>query len=253
MAASLQLTALPRIPRINPGDDLLEITLDGLGRSDLALHRGDVLVYAQKIVSKAENRIVDLADITPGERARELAGKTGKDPGLVEVILSESTEVLRHRPGLIIVVHRLGFVVANAGVDSSNIEGGGDRVLLLPEDPDNSCALLHERLRLRSGTDVGVVINDSVGRAWRNGTVGIALGLCGLPAIYDLKGRPDMFGRPLETSEVALADELAAAASLVQGQAAEATPIVHVRGFPGEGAGMTAKALLRAKHLDLFR
>lgn len=253
MAASLQLTALPRIPRINPGDDLLEITLDGLGRADLALHRGDVLVYAQKIVSKAENRIVDLADITPGERARDLAGKTDKDPSLVEVILSESTEVLRHRPGLIIVVHRLGFVVANAGVDSSNIEGGGDRVLLLPEDPDNSCALLHERLRLRSGIDVGVVINDSVGRAWRNGTVGIALGLCGLPAIHDLKGRPDMFGRPLETSEVALADELAAAASLVQGQAAEATPIVHVRGFPGEGAGMTAKALLRAKHLDLFR
>lgn len=253
MAPSLQLTALPRIPRIKPGDDLLEITLDGLARADLALHRGDVLVYAQKIVSKAENRIVDLSDITPGERARELAGKTGKDPGLVEVILSESTEVLRHRPGLIIVVHRLGFVVANAGVDSSNIEGGGERVLLLPEDPDNSCALLHERLRLRSGTDVGVVINDSVGRAWRNGTVGVALGLCGLPAIHDLKGRPDMFGRPLETSEVALADELAAAASLVQGQAAEATPIVHVRGFPGEGAGMTAKALLRAKHLDLFR
>jgi len=253
VAASLQLTALPRIPRINPGDDLLDITLDAIARADLALHRGDVLVYAQKIVSKAENRIVDLADITPGKRALDLAGETGKDPSLVEVILSESTEVLRHRPGLIIVVHRLGFVVANAGVDRSNIEGGDDRVLLLPEDPDNSCALLHERLRLRAGTEVGVVINDSVGRAWRNGTVGIALGLCGLPAIHDLKGRPDMFGRPLETSEVALADELAAAASLVQGQAAEATPIVHVRGFPVEGAGMTAKALLRDKHLDLFR
>ncbi len=253
MAVSLQLTALPGIPRINPGDDLLDITLDALARTDLALHRGDALVYAQKVVSKAENRIVDLADITPSERARELAGETGKNPCLVEVILSESTEVLRYRPGLIIVVHRLGFVVANAGVDSSNIEGGGDKVLLLPEDPDNSCALLHERLRQRAGTEVGVVINDSVGRAWRNGTVGIALGLCGLPAIGDLKGRPDMFGRPLETSEVALADELAAAASLVQGQAAEATPIVHVRGFPGEGVGMTGKALLRAKHLDLFR
>ena len=253
MAASLQLTALPKIPRIAPGDDLLDITLDALALADIALHRGDVLVYAQKVISKAENRIVDLADIVPSKRARELAGETGKNPRLVEVILRESTEVLRYRPGLIIVVHRLGFVVANAGVDSSNIEGGGDRVLLLPEDPDNSCALLHERLRQRAGTDVGVVINDSVGRAWRNGTVGIALGLCGLPAIRDLKGRPDMFGRPLETSEVALADELAAAASLVQGQAAEATPIVHVRGFPSEGVGMTGRALLRAKHLDLFR
>ena len=253
MAATLQLTALPGIPRVGPGDDLLDLALDGLARANLALHLRDVLVYAQKIVSKSENRFVDLADVTPGPRARELAAETGKDPRLVEVILDESTEVLRHRPGLIVVVHRLGFVVANAGVDSSNVGGGGDRVLLLPKDPDNSCALLHERVRLRAGADVGVVINDSVGRAWRNGTVGIALGLCGVPAIHDLKGRPDMFGRPLETSEVAVADELAAAASLVQGQAAEATPIVHVRGFPGDGTGMTARALLRAVHQDLFR
>ena len=253
MAASLELTALPGVPKVSPGDDLIDITLDALDRAGLALHSGDVLVYAQKIVSKSENRLVELASVTPSQRAIDLAAETQKDARLIEVILGESSEVLRHRPGLIVVVHRLGFVVANAGVDSSNVDAQGDKVLLLPEDPDNSCAVLHERLRIRSGADVGVMINDSVGRAWRTGTVGIALGLCGVPAIRDLKGKPDLFGRALETTEVAVADELAAAASLLQGQAAEATPIVHVRGFPGAGTGMTARALLRPEHLDLFR
>ncbi len=253
MAASLELTALPGVPRILPGDDLVDITLDAVARADLELYAGDVLVYAQKIVSKAQDRFVDLAEVTPGQRAIDLAGETEKDARLVEVILSESSEVLRHRPGLIIVVHRLGFVVANAGVDSSNVDAEGEKVLLLPEDPDRSCALIHERLRVRTGREIGVVINDSVGRAWRNGTVGVALGLCGVPAIRDLKGTPDLFGRALETTEVAVADELAAAASLVQGQAAEATPIVHARGVPREGIGLTAKALLRPVHLDLFR
>ena len=253
MAASLELTALPGVPKVSPGDDLIDITLDALDRVGLALHSGDVLVYAQKIVSKSENRLVELAAVTPSQRAIDLATETQKDARLIEVILGESSEVLRHRPGLIVVVHRLGFVVANAGVDSSNVDAQGDKVLLLPEDPDNSCAVLHEQLRIRSGADVGVMINDSVGRAWRTGTVGIALGLCGVPAIRDLKGKPDLFGRPLETTEVAVADELAAAASLLQGQAAEATPIVHVRGFPGAGTGMTARALLRPEHLDLFR
>lgn len=253
MAASLHLTALPGIPPIAPGDDLAAITCAGLERAGLALERGDVLVYAQKIVSKGEDRFVDLAAVTPGPRAHALAAETGKDARLVEVILGESTEVLRHRPGLIVVVHRLGFVLANAGVDRSNIEGGGERVLLLPADPDASCARLRRDLRRRGGVDVGVLINDSVGRAWRKGTVGIALGLHGMAAIRDLKGRPDMFGRPLETSEVAVADELAAAASLVQGQADEATPIVHVRGFAGADGGTGALALLRAPDADLFR
>ena len=257
MAASLHLTALPGIPRIGPGDDLPAITGAGLARAGLALERGDVLVYAQKIVSKAEDRFVDLAAVAPGPHARSLAAETGKDARLVEVILGESTEVLRHRPGLIVVVHRLGFVLANAGVDRSNIEGGGERVLLLPADPDASCARLRDGLRERAGVDVGVMINDSVGRAWRKGIVGVALGLNGVAALRDLKGRPDMFGRPLETSEVAVADELAAAASLVQGQADEATPIVHVRGFagpgPGGGGGAGAQALLRAPGADLFR
>ena len=253
MAASLHLTALPGIPPIAPGDDLPAITCAGLERAGLVLERGDVLVYAQKIVSKAEDRFVDLAAVAPSPRARALAAETDKDPRLVEVILGESTEVLRHRPGLIVVVHRLGFVLANAGVDRSNIEGGGERVLLLPADPDASCARLCRDLRRRAGVDVGVMINDSVGRAWRTGTVGMALGLHGVAAIRDLKGRPDMFGRPLETSEVAVADELAAAASLVQGQADEATPIVHVRGLAGADAGTGAQALLRAPDADLFR
>ena len=253
MAASLHLTALPGIPPIAPGDDLPAITCAGLERAGLALERGDVLVYAQKIVSKAEDRFVDLAAVAPGPRARALAAETGKDARLVEVILGESTEVLRHRPGLIVVVHRLGFVLANAGVDRSNVEDGGERVLLLPADPDASCARLRDGLRRRAGVDVGVMINDSVGRAWRTGTVGMALGLHGVAAIRDLKGRPDMFGRPLETSEVAVADELAAAASLVQGQADEATPIVHVRGFAGTDGGTGAQALLRTPDADLFR
>ena len=253
MAASLHLTALPGIPRIGPGDDLPAITRAGLGRAGLDLERGDVLVYAQKIVSKAEDRFVDLAAVAPGPRARSLAAATGKDARLVEVILGESTAVLRHRPGLIVVVHRLGFVLANAGVDRSNVEEGGERVLLLPADPDASCARLRRGLRRGAGVDVGVVINDSVGRAWRKGTVGMALGLHGVAAIRDLKGHPDMFGRPLETSEVAVADELAAAASLVQGQADEATPIVHVRGFAGTRDGTGAQALLRAPDADLFR
>ena len=253
MAASLELTTLPGVPKIVSGDDLVDITLDAAKRAHIELHSGDVLVYAQKVVSKSENRFVTLAEVTPSQPAIDLAEETDKDPRLVEVLLGESTQVLRRRPGLIVVVHRLGFVVANAGIDNSNVDADGDKVLLLPEDPDNSCAVIHERLRVRTGAEVGVVINDSVGRAWRNGTVGIALGLCGVPAIRDLKGKPDMFGRALETTEVAVADELAAAASLLQGQAAEATPIVHVRGLPGEGIGKTARALLRPEHLDLFR
>ena len=252
--ARIELVALPGMPLVQPGDDLAGLILEGVERAGEALRAGDALVIAQKIISKAEDRFVDLRDVTPSARARDLATAAHKDARLVELILSESGEVLRHRPGVLIVVHRLGYVMANAGIDASNVEpaGEGERVLLLPVDPDATCASLRDALAVRTGMPVAVVINDSTGRAFRNGTMGMALGAAGLPALQDLRGRLDLFGRPLIATEVGLADELAAAASLVQGQADEGTPVVLVRGLAAE-AGTTAAALVRSAEEDLFR
>jgi coenzyme F420-0:L-glutamate ligase / coenzyme F420-1:gamma-L-glutamate ligase len=245
-------TALSGIPLIEPDDDLATIIADAVDAADIILQPGDTLVIAQKIISKAEGRYVDLADVTPTARAVELAAVTHKDPRLVEVILAESTEVLRQHKDILIVAHRLGFVMANAGVDQSNIEGS-DRVLLLPENPDASCIALKAAFDRTFGVDVAVVINDSFGRAWRNGVVGVALGAAGLPALHSLIGAPDLFGRPMRVTEVAIADELASAASLVMGQADEGTPVVHVRGLRWNAAPANAAALIRPKHMDLFR
>lgn len=255
--ARLQLVALPGIPLVKPDDDLVGFILDGVTAADESLRPGDVLVIAQKIVSKAEGRYVDLRRITPSARAQELAERCFKDPRMLELILSESTEVLRCRPGLVIVVHRLGVVLANAGIDASNVEPEGDaeRVLLLPRDPDGTCRRLRAELGRRTGADVAVIINDSIGRAWRNGTVGVALGASGLPALVDQRGSPDLFGRPLEVAQEGLGDELAAAASPLQGQAGEGTPVVLIRGFGLDGAdnGGGATALIRPREEDLFR
>jgi coenzyme F420-0:L-glutamate ligase/coenzyme F420-1:gamma-L-glutamate ligase len=251
--AALEIIALPGFPLVEPGDDLAALIADGVEASGRALADGDVVVIAQKIVSKAEGRHADLGEVTPSRRAHELAVQCDKDPRLVELILSESQEVLRWRPGVLIVVHRLGVVLANAGIDRSNVEGDAERVLLLPLDPDATSARLRQALRQRSGAEVAVIINDSIGRAWRGGTVGIALGVAGLPALDDQRQRPDLFGRPLEVSIEAVADELAAAASLVQGQADEGTPVVVVRGFALSGPCSPASALVRSKAEDLFR
>jgi coenzyme F420-0:L-glutamate ligase / coenzyme F420-1:gamma-L-glutamate ligase len=249
--ARLEAIALPGLPLVRPGDDLAALIREALARAGLTLEGGDVLVVAQKIVSKAEGRLVRLAGVAPSTAARRLALRTGKDPRLVEVVLRESREVLRVRDNLIITRHRLGLVMANAGVDRSNVEGEGEVVLLLPEDPDASCARLGAALA-REG-HVGVIINDSVGRAWRRGQIGTAIGCWGLAALQDLRGRPDLFGRKLEVSEAALADQLAGVAALLQGQADEGLPVVLVRGGFADPVGGSAADLIRPLEQDLFR
>jgi coenzyme F420-0:L-glutamate ligase/coenzyme F420-1:gamma-L-glutamate ligase len=250
---TITLTAVPGIPAVRPGDDLARILGDAL--EALKLRQGDVLVVTHKIVSKAEGRYVSLADVAPSARALELAAATGKDPALVEVILRESREVLRHRPGLIITEHRLGMVLANAGVDQSNVPHaqGEPQFLLLPEDPDASSAALRTALEARFGGTMAVVISDSVGRAWRHGVVGLALGVAGLPALLDLRGRRDLEGRELEVTQVGLADEIASAAELLMGEADEGRPAVLVRGLSWQAPPLPAAALVRPREADLFR
>lgn len=254
---TLTLTPLAGIPLIQTGDDLASLILAALARSGLSLLEGDLLVLAQKIVSKAEGRWVNLENVQPSPGALDLAAKTEKDTRLVELILQESREVLRTRAGTIVVEHRLGFVCANAGIDHSNVAGdhdeSGEWVLLLPEDPDRSARALRHIIEDQSGVRVGVLIIDSHGRAWRNGTVGVTIGLSGLPGLVDLRGKPDLFGFNLRITQVGAADELAAAASLVMGQAAEGTPVVHVRGFPYPLREASLPELLRPRELDLFR
>jgi coenzyme F420-0:L-glutamate ligase / coenzyme F420-1:gamma-L-glutamate ligase len=251
----LEAIALPGIPLVQPGNDLARLIQAALIRAGLALVEGDVLVVAQKIVSKAEGRLARLDTVQPSDEARRLAERAGKDPRLVEVVLSESSEVLRVRDNLIITRHRLGLVMANAGVDRSNVAGEtGEVVLMLPKDPDASCARLGKALARACGCHVGVVISDSVGRAWRRGQVGTAIGSWGLDALQDLRGRPDLFGRALQVSEAAVADQLASLAALLQGQADEGQPVVLVRGgFADPAASGTAADLIRPPEQDLFR
>jgi len=251
---AITLTAVPGIPAIRAGDDLASILGDALHAAALRPQRGDVLVVTHKIVSKAEGRTVALADVTPTSRARELAAAIGKDPALVEVILSESHAVLRFRPGLIITEHRLGIVLANGGVDQSNVpQDEGPRVLLLPEHPDASAAALRAALEKRFSAALAVIISDSAGRAFRNGVVGLALGAAGLPALLDVRGRLDLEGRPLQVTQVGLADEIASAAELLMGEAEEGRPAVLLRGFSAPGPALPAAALIRERQADLFR
>jgi coenzyme F420-0:L-glutamate ligase / coenzyme F420-1:gamma-L-glutamate ligase len=251
----LRLIALGGVPLVRAGDDLCQTISSALAHSGEALQTGDVLVLAQKIVSKARGRHVDLSQVTASARALELAKVVDKDPRLIELILAESAEILRVRRDVIIVVHRLGFVMANAGIDLSNVDGnaGDTRALLLPSDPDGECEQLRRALLERTGAGVAVVINDSHGRAWRNGTVGVAIGASGIPALLDLRGKPDLFGRALRITQIGLADELAAAASLLMGQADEGTPVVLIRGLQYEGRAGRAGDLIRPEASDLFR
>lgn len=255
MSQALSLIPLQPFPLVEPGDDVAALIAAALRANDLTLCDGDVLVVAQKIISKAENRYVFLDEVVPGQRAMELAAETDKDPRQVELVLRESKEVLRSRPGVIIVEHRNGYVHANAGIDKSNISVDSDRprVLLLPEDADRSAKRLRHALAQSLGLAPQVIINDSFGRAWRNGTVGIAIGCAGLAPLYNQIGEQDLFGNELEVTEAAVADELAAAASLVMGQAAEACPVVLARGAQLAGSDQDSRPLLRDKSLDMFR
>jgi coenzyme F420-0:L-glutamate ligase / coenzyme F420-1:gamma-L-glutamate ligase len=252
---SLEVIALQGLPLIRAGDDLVELVASALRLNSVTPRAGDVLVVAQKIVSKAEGRIIDLATVEPSAKSRALAAEVDKDPRLVDVILSESVRVVRAGRGVLIVEHRLGFIMANAGVDQSNVgpADGSTRVLPLPENPDRSAEALRRGLNAASGVDVAVVINDSFGRPWRQGTAGVAIGVAGLPALIDLRGRSDLFGRKLEVSVIGFADEVAAAASLVMGQADEAAPVVLVRGLRWSAPESTAATIVRSPNEDLFR
>jgi coenzyme F420-0:L-glutamate ligase/coenzyme F420-1:gamma-L-glutamate ligase len=251
----LSIVTLGGIPQVQPGDDLAELLIEALAGSAMALSTRDIVVVTSKIVSKAEGRYADLAALEPGERARELAQITGKDARLVEAILRESNEVIRAKPNVLIVATRHGLVMANAGIDQSNLEVAdhGRRALLLPAEPDATARSLKERLDGHFKVDIGLVISDSVGRPWRLGTVGIAIGAAGVPALWDRRGEKDLSGRPLEVTEVAFADAVAAMAVLAMGEAAEGRPAALVRGLQWTAKVRPAAALVRPKAQDLFR
>ncbi len=243
------------MPLLTPGDDLGAIIIASIEKAGLALDDGDIVVVAQKIVSKAEGRYVDLATVIPSSRANELAAQVEKDPRLVEVILSEAVRVVRQSPGVLIVEHRAGYVMANAGIDRSNVDSseGDEPVLLLPHDADAAAEELRAQFANRFGKRLGVVINDSFGRPWRRGTVGVALGAAGISALADQRGRLDLNGYPLQVTETALADEVASAASLLMGQADERNPVVLVSGLASADVSIPASALIRPAEADLFR
>ena len=252
---AITITPLQGLPAVRPGDDLAALLLTALDRRAIAPCAGDILVVTQKIISKAEGRYLDLTQLEPSQRARELAAITRKDPRLVEAVLSESVEVVRAKANVLIVATRHGLILANAGIDQSNLEpeDHGRRVLLLPEDPDRSAATLQASLAARFGTGIGVIISDSVGRPWRLGTVGLAIGAGGVPSLWDRRGEKDLSGRPLEVTEVGFADAVASAAVLVMGEGAEGCPAALVRGLDCRAAERPAAALLRPKAEDMFR
>lgn len=254
----LSVLALAGIPLIRAGDDLGTIIAATLEAAAVRLEDGNVICVAQKIVSKAEGRLVALADVTPSDAAIALAAETDKDPRLVQLILRESTEVVRKKPGVLIVRHRLGLVGANAGIDQSNIEHGGDgpeheHALLLPVDPDASARRLRAALERWSGARLGVIITDSNNRPWRIGTIGAAIGCSGIRALDDRRGGHDLFGRELKVTMINRADSLATAAILVMGETTERTPVALIRGLPPDDADESARSVIRPLEEDLFR
>ena len=253
--AQLTLFAVPNLPVIQPGDDLGVLIVASLAEADAPLLDGDVVVVAQKVVSKVENRLARLDLVQPGAEALALAQRIGKDPRLVQLVLNESREVVRTGPGLLIVEQRNGLICANAGIDRSNIQQGetGEWVALLPLDPDLSARRLRDRLVDLTGKRVAVIITDTHGRPWRDGASGIAIGVAGIAPLQDRRGEHDLFGYELQHTIVGLADQVASAASLLQGQAAEGQPVVIVRGLTYEAREASAGEILRPRERDLFR
>ena len=252
----MNLHAIPDFPLVSPGDDLASVIIGCMEKAGVGVVSGDIIVIAQKIVSKAEDRYVDLSIISPSLEARQLAEKVDKDPRLVHLILSESEQVVGHRPGVLIVAHRLGYVLANAGIDASNLSPGSkgaEHVLLLPKNSNASCARLRSALETHFDKTIGVIISDSIGRAWRNGSLGTALGSAGVPALWDRIGEKDLYGRVLQVTQVGYADQVAAAAALVMGEGAEGLPVVKVSGLDWEPVTVDATQLVRPKDQDLFR
>ncbi len=249
------LTAVSHIPQVQPGDNVAGLIVQALEAGDMSLQTGDILVIAQKIVSKAEGRLAKLSTVTPSDRANAVAEGTDKDPRLVELILQESQAISRMKPGVLIVRHRLGFTSANAGIDRSNVEqeGTDETVLLLPLDPDASASQIRAQIKAELGVDVGVVISDSHGRPFRLGTVGVAIGVAGIPALWDKRGDPDLYGYALQHTDVGVADEIAAAAGLLMGQGAEGMPVVLLRGLAVPQVDGQATDLVRPKELDLYK
>ncbi len=252
---SLSLLPIPHLPHVQPGDNVALLILAALKTAEISLQPGDVLAIAQKIVSKAEGRLVNLADVTPGPQAQEVAAQTGKDPRVVQLILQESEEISRLRQGVLIVRHRLGFTSANAGIDRSNVfqTGQEETVLLLPQNPDASAAQIRQTILAHTGVSPGIVITDSHGRPFRMGTVGVAIGVAGIPALWNRRGEADLYGYTLQHTDVGVADEIAAAAGLLMGQAAENIPAVLLRGLQLPVGDGKATDLVRPKEFDLYR
>jgi coenzyme F420-0:L-glutamate ligase / coenzyme F420-1:gamma-L-glutamate ligase len=254
----LEVLAVPGMPLVGRGAHIPSLVSRTLSAAGFSVRDGDVVVVTSKLLSCAEGRFVELSRVEPSPRAIEVAGEVGKDPRMVELILRESSAVSRQARGVLVVRHRLGFVVANAGIDMSNAvpldarPGGGPWALLLPEAPDASAAAIRARVEADAGARVGVVITDSFGRPFRLGTVGVAIGVSGLPPLWDQRGEPDLFGRALEITITALADQIAAVADLVSGQAAERRPLVLVRGLDFDPSEDGANALLRKAEEDLY-
>jgi coenzyme F420-0:L-glutamate ligase / coenzyme F420-1:gamma-L-glutamate ligase len=250
--SQLVFTTLPNLPMFQEGNNLHDILDFSLFESSIKLQNGDVLVIAQKIISKIEGRTVNLATVNPSEIAIEIANEVKKDARLVELILNESSEVIRMKPGLIITRHRSGFISANAGIDTSNVAGSNEWVLLLPEDSDQSARKIREYYAETQSVNIGILIIDSHGRAWRKGTSGLTIGLAGVPGVVDRRGEEDLFGYTIVATDIGVADELAAGASLLMGQVNEGTPIIHARGFPYDFRDSSLSEILRDKDKDLF-
>jgi coenzyme F420-0:L-glutamate ligase/coenzyme F420-1:gamma-L-glutamate ligase len=249
----ITVSTLPGIPMIAAGDDLAGIVLGAAAAAGIGFVDGDILVFAQKIVSKAEGRRVPLATVTPGDEACELALATGKDPRLAQLILDEATAVMRQKPGVVIVRHRLGLVGANAGIDQSNVEhDDGEAALLLPRDPDASAARLRQRIMDATGRQVAVIISDSMNRPWRLGTIGGAIGCAGLRVLDDRRGQHDLFGRELKVTLINRADSIAGIATLLMGESVERTPVALVRGFGVDRECGRAADIVRPAADDLF-